>query len=53
MTHDTRERFTLRMPTRLYEMLQGEADKLGVSINAMVLNILWEWAEENKQSEED
>lgn len=45
MTNDTRERFTFRIPKKLLEMLKSESEKKGVSINALILQILWEWVE--------
>lgn len=45
MTKDERVRFTLRLPKNLIEDLRKEASEQGFSINALILNILWEWAE--------
>lgn len=45
MTNDTRERFTFRIPAELLKRLKCEAEKKGVSINALILQILWEWVE--------
>ncbi len=44
---EERRRFTLRLPDKLFEKLNIEADRRGVSINSMILEILWEWAEKN------
>ena len=44
MTNET-ERFTLRMPTELKKRLEQRSAELGVSVNALVLQILWDWAE--------
>ena len=49
MNKDTRERFTLRIPTRLFQELQKEANEAGVSTNAYVLQILWMWAEKKEE----
>lgn len=49
MNNDTRERFTLRLPTELFIKLQKSAKETGVSINALILQILWEW-KENRES---
>ena len=49
MNKDTRERFTLRIPTRLFQELQKEANEAGVSTNAYVLQILWIWAEKKEE----
>ena len=48
MKKDMRERFTLRIPSELFKLLQEEAKRTGVSINALILQILWE--ETNKFS---
>lgn len=45
MTNDARERFTFRIPKKLLETLKFESEKKGVSINALILQILWEWVE--------
>lgn len=47
---DDRTRFTFRMPTELFEKLKSDADRLGVSTNALILQILWEWVRENKKA---
>lgn len=49
MTNDTRERFTLRLPTSLYQILQTKADEFGVSLNALILQILWKWVKEEEK----
>ena len=51
MTKDTRKRFTFRMPKELHNELEKEARKQGTSINALILQILWEWVEDNEQKE--
>ena len=48
MTKDTRERFTFRIPSALMQRIRDEAMQEGVSINALILKILWDWAENNK-----
>jgi len=45
MTKDI-NRFTLRLPRQLFEKLKAEADKIGVSCNALILQILWDWSKE-------
>ena len=47
MKKDTRERFTLRLPSELMKKLQEEANDLGISLNALILQVLWEWADKN------
>ena len=45
MTKDARSRFTLRLPQQLMQCVCQEAEKIGVSINALILQILWEWSQ--------
>lgn len=42
-----KERFTFRIPKKLLDALKGEAEEVGVSVNALILNILWDWAKQN------
>ena len=44
MTKDDRIRFTLRLPNELLNKLKEEARRQGVSLNALILQILWDWA---------
>ena len=46
MTKET-ERFTLRLSRELKERLDDNRKRMGVSLNALVLQILWDWT--NKQ----
>ena len=46
MKIDNRERFTLRFPIELYSRIKIEADKQGVSSNALIIKILWDWIEQ-------
>lgn len=46
MTNDSIKRFTLRLPYKLYSKLVKEANIKGVSLNSLILQILWDW--ENK-----
>lgn len=43
--NDVRCRFTFRLPNDLLESLKKEARKHGVSLNALMLQILWEYIE--------
>lgn len=47
MNNDDRQRYTLRLPTALFQTIEAKADKIGVSTNAMILQILWEWLKQN------
>ena len=49
---DERARFTLRIPERLLNKLEAVANEQGVSTNALILHILWDWSEEQKQHKE-
>lgn len=42
---DERARYTFRMPQDLMEKLKNESKQQGVSLNALILQILWEWIE--------
>ena len=49
MKKDNRERFTLRFPTDLYNKIKTVADRQGISSNALIIEILWEWIEQCKR----
>ena len=40
---DERVRFTFRLPQELMEKIKQAANKQGISLNAQILQILWEW----------
>lgn len=44
MTKET-GRFTLRLTGELKEQLDESRKRMGVSLNALVVQILWEWVE--------
>lgn len=46
---DERARFTFRIPQKTFDLLKVEAEKRGVSVNALILQILWEWANKNDE----
>lgn len=48
MTKDECVRFTMRLPVKLRRALEIEANEKGVSVNALVLSILWDWVEANE-----
>lgn len=48
MNKDDRTRFTLRLPKELFSLLQEDANKIGVSVNSLILQILWSYVEDNK-----
>lgn len=50
MKKDVRTRFTFRLPEELYETLKDKAAAKGVSVNAIILQILWKWLEHNAVS---
>lgn len=43
MIGDDRIRYTFRMPEALYRAIEKKATELGVSKNALILQILWDW----------
>lgn len=42
-------RFTLRIPKDLKERLAAQSDRMGISINSFVVQILWSWLKENQR----
>lgn len=50
MTKDNRIRYTFRMPSDLFGKVKKEAYKEGVSMNALILQILWSWIKEKEVS---
>lgn len=46
---DNRARFTFRLPIKLMDLLKKEAIWKGSSVNALILQILWNWIKENKE----
>lgn len=50
MITDTRIRYTFRMPEALFQAIEKRAQAFGVSVNAMILQILWDWLKANDQS---
>lgn len=48
MNKDDRARFTLRLPKELFSLLQEDANKIGVPVNSLILQILWSYVEDNK-----
>ena len=47
MTKET-ERFTLRLSGELKAQLDRIRKRMGISLNALVVQILWDWANEEK-----
>lgn len=41
-------RFTLRITAELKEQLEENSKKMGISMNGLVAQILWAWAERRK-----
>lgn len=39
----------IRCPEELKKILQQESKRVGISMNALVLQILWDWVEEKKK----
>lgn len=48
----TREvsRFTLRINKNLKEQLEKTGNKMGISLNSLVVQILWDWVESRDTS---
>ncbi len=49
MVMDGRERFTFRIPSKLLSQIREHAGRIGVSVNALILQILWNWTREQEQ----
>lgn len=43
---------TLRIPKKLFQFLKTKAKAKGVSLNALILHILWEYAEKQEPIKE-
>lgn len=43
------ERFTLRLTGELKKQLDESRKHMGISLNALVVQVLWDWAEHHKQ----
>ena len=52
MTNDEMRRFTFRMPKELNVLIKNASAKKGVSVNALILQILWEWLKNKTKQEE-
>lgn len=48
MTKET-ERFTLRLTGKLKNQLDKNRKNIGISLNALVVQILWEWVERQER----
>ena len=42
-------KYTLRMPNRLKIMLEEISRKMGISVNALILQAVWEFVTEKKK----
>lgn len=38
----------IRTPEELKKLLQEKAKKLGITLNALILQILWEWVKDHE-----
>lgn len=52
MDSKEKEQISLRLPAQLKEELMKEAKKKGISINAQMLFIIWNWHKTNKPTDE-
>lgn len=43
------EQTQIRMPLKLKETLRKQAREMGISVNALILQILWNWAKEKQK----
>lgn len=51
MTNKDKVRFTFRLPEDLYSRLGRVAEEKGVSVNALILQILWDHFEKKGDAE--
>ncbi len=42
-------RFLVNVPTELHALLRDRAGKQGQTLNGLIRQILWEWAEKQKE----
>jgi predicted HicB family RNase H-like nuclease len=49
MTHEM-DRFTLRITKELKDQLQANGKKMGLSLNSLVVQILWAWVEMKQEN---
>lgn len=42
------EKILIRAPRELKAVLKNESTRVGVSLNALILQILWTWVEEQR-----
>lgn len=47
------ERFTLRITKELKKQLDENSKKMGISLNSLVVQILWNWVKENKDGADE
>lgn len=52
MKKDIRVRYTLRLPSKLFDIIGAKANELGQPINALILQILWDWVKQNEEKGE-
>lgn len=52
MNKDDVSRFTFRLPKMLFDKLKEEAYTKGCSVNSLILQIIWEWFEQQKLNKE-
>lgn len=38
----------IRAPKKLKELLKKTADEMGITLNALILQIIWKWIKENE-----
>ena len=52
MKKDIRVRYTLRLPSKLFDIIGAKANELGQPIHALILQILWDWVKQNEEKGE-
>lgn len=51
MTKDERVRYTFRLPVNLMKIIRNKSEEKGVTLNAFMLQILWEWVNQQHERE--
>jgi predicted HicB family RNase H-like nuclease len=44
---EQKKRYTLRLVKELADLVEAEAKKKGVSVNAVIVDVLWKWKQKN------
>lgn len=45
------EQILIRTPKELKERIKAESERIGVTMNALMLQIMWDWMKQNAETE--